>query len=70
MAAIFHGKHILFSRPRYDSKLVAWRAYASVSWNGAEFAYHKLDLEEIFQTEKEALAFGYAACRTWVDERA
>jgi hypothetical protein len=70
MAAIIEGQHILISQPRYDPKLVTWRPYASVYWNSDEFDFHQLKLAEIFQTEKEALAFGYAACRTWVDERA
>jgi len=69
MAAIIDGKHIIISRPRYEPKLEAWRAYASVYWNGNEFQHHVLKLEEIFPAEKEALDFGYVACRTWLIER-
>ena len=69
MAAIIDGKHILISRPRYEPKLVAWRASASVYWNGNKFLHYVLKLEKNFPAEKEALDFGYAACRTWVDER-
>ena len=69
MAAIISGKHIIISHPRYEPKLEAWRAYASVYCNGDEFHYCELKLEKIFQAEKEALDFGYAACRTWLDER-
>jgi len=68
MAAIIAGKHIIISHPRYEPKLDAWRACASIYWNGDEFQHCVLKLEKIFQTEKEALAFGYAACRTLMSE--
>ena len=70
MSAILHGTCIIISRPQYDEKIVAWRAYASVSpRNGGAFNYHQLKLEESFQTEREALDFGYAKARSWSDEQ-
>ena len=70
MAAIIDGKHILISLPRYDQKLEAWHAYASVCWHGDEDNRYVLGQDRTFLAEKEALAFGYAACRAWVDQRA
>ena len=64
-----YGKYTLISRPHYDEKPKTWLPYASVSWNDDKFFYHKLkDLEKTFQTEEEALAFGYLAARTWIEE--
>ena len=69
MAAIPYGIYILISRPHYDEKLEVWFAYASICWNGDKFHYHQLrDLKETFQTEEEALGFGFVAARTWIDE--
>ena len=68
MSALQYGKYILISRPHYDEKLRTWVSYASVSWNGDKFHYHQLkDLENTFETEEEALAFGYLAARTWIE---
>ena len=69
MAAVKHGKYILISRPRYDEKLRVWFPYASISWDSDKFHYHQLtDFEKSFQTEEEALAFGFVAARNWIDE--
>ena len=68
MAAILYGICILISRPRYDDKLRVWFAYASVSWDGAKYHYHQLnDLDKRFESEEEALAFGFVAARAWID---
>jgi hypothetical protein len=69
MSAILYGTYILISRPRYDDKLRVWLAYASVSWDGVNSHYHQLnDLKNNFETEEEALAYGFVAARDWVDE--
>jgi hypothetical protein len=69
MSAILYGTYILISRPRYDEKLRVWLAYASVSWDGTKYHYHQLnDLKNNFDTEEEALAFGFIAARDWIDE--
>ena len=69
MAALQYGIYVLISRPHYDDKLGTWLPYASVSWNDDKFHYHQLkDLKETFQTEEEALAFGYIAGRTWINQ--
>jgi hypothetical protein len=69
MAAVLYEKYILISRPRYDEKLRVWLPYASTSWDGDKFHYHQLkDFEKSFQTEEEALAFGFVAARNWIDE--
>jgi hypothetical protein len=68
MSAILYGTYILISRPRYDEKLRVWLAYASVSWDGAKYHYQQLnDLKNHFETEEEALAFGFVAARDWID---
>ena len=69
MATVLYGKYILISRPRYDEKLRVWLPYASASWDGDKFHYHQLkDFGKSFQTEEEALAFGFIAARNWIDE--
>jgi hypothetical protein len=68
MSAILYGTYILISRPRYDEKLRVWLAYASISWDGTKYHYHQLmDLVKTFETEEEALAFGFIAARDWID---
>ena len=68
MSPLQYGIYILISRPQYDEKLKAWVPYASVSSNGDQFHYHQLkELGETFETEEEALVFGYVAGRNWSD---
>ena len=70
MPVLQYGIYILISRPRYDEKVRAWLPYASVSWKTDKFNYYRLnDLEHTFQTENEALAFGYLAGRAWIRDR-
>ena len=69
MATVLYRKYFLISRPRYDEKFRLWFPYASISWDGEKFHYHQLnDFEKSFQTEDEALAFGFVAARNWIDE--
>jgi hypothetical protein len=70
MSTVLYRKYYtLISRPRYDEKLRVWFPYASASWDGDKFQCHQLrDFEKSFQTEKEALAFGFGAARSWIDE--
>jgi hypothetical protein len=67
MAALESGRHILISRPRRD-ELQRWIPYASVSWiAGSEVRYHQIKgLNAIFDTEEEALAFGFEVARAWI----
>jgi hypothetical protein len=60
----------LTSRPHHDAELKRWIPSASVSWQGiSKFHYHQLKgLDDTFQTEEEALAFGFIAARSWIDE--
>ena len=70
MSSLLYGNSILISRPRYDAELGAWRPYASLSWDGDKFRYHRLkDLDRSFETEDEALAYGYSAAREWIDKQ-
>jgi hypothetical protein len=46
-----------------------WFPYASISWYGDTFHYQQFnDFEKSFQTEEQALAFGFGAARSWIDE--
>jgi hypothetical protein len=67
MAALLYGIYIIISRPRYDGRLRVWLAYASISWDSDKFHYHQLNnLDQSFETEEKALAFGFIAARDWV----
>ena len=69
MAAKFYANYFLISRPRYDKKLGAWRPYVRIYWGGVEFYLHELkDLFKTFETQEEALAFGFSAASLWLDE--
>ena len=71
MAALFYGKYIVISRPRYDEELGTWVPYASVTLDGIgdAFYYHQFDeLEKAFATEDEALAYGFAVAGRWIDK--
>ena len=69
MSTVLYGKYMLISRPRYDEKLRVWFPYASISWYGHTFLYQQLtDFERSFQSEEQALAFGFVAARNWIDE--
>ena len=72
MSAVQYGKYILNSRARHDATLRVWRPFASVAWKGDKFHYHRLnDFGAItFETDDEALAFGFIAARTWCDKYA
>ena len=70
MSTVLYRKYYtLISRPHYDEKLRVWFAYASTCWDLDKFHYHQLtDFEKSFQTEEQALAFGFGAARSWIDE--
>ena len=69
MPTLLYGKCISISRPQYDEKLEAWIPYASVSWDGDKFHYYRLkDRTETFETEDEALSFGFILARHWIDK--
>ena len=69
MATVMYGRYMLISRPRYDVKFRLWFPYASISWGADKFHFHQLnDFEKSFQTEEEAVAFGFIAARNWMDE--
>ena len=72
MSALQYGKYVLISRPHYDDNFGAWLPYASVAWDGETFHYQQLhDFEnKIFETEDEALAFGFVAAQDWIEEHA
>jgi hypothetical protein len=69
MAAQFYEKYFLISRPHYDKGLRAWVPYVRIYWGGDEFYHHALkEVVERFETQEEALAFGFSAARLWLDE--
>jgi hypothetical protein len=69
MAVKFYEKYVLISRPRYDERLGVWFTHASIFRDDDKFLYYQLkNLGKTFETEKEALAFGFSAARLWLDE--
>jgi hypothetical protein len=67
---LVYEKYILISRPSYDETLGAWIPYASASWDGDKFHYRQFkDLGKTFDTEEEALAFGFVVGRAWIEEQ-
>ena len=69
MPALLHDKYILISRPSYDEKFGRWIPYASAGWEGQEFHYRQFyDLSKTFETEEEALSFGFVVARDWIAE--
>ena len=63
----------MMSRARFNEKIKVWQPYASVAadiFEGDHFYYHQLKgLNATFETEKQALSFGFIAARAWVDDQ-
>ena len=61
------------SRARFNEKTSVWEPYASVAADIFEedhFYYHQLkELNATFETQEQALSFGFIAARAWVDEQ-
>ena len=71
MVASEYGKYIIISRPRFDGKARAWVPYASVvaDRDGRNFYYRQfMDLNTTFETEEQALSYGFIRGREWIDE--
>jgi hypothetical protein len=72
MPTSIYRKYILMSRSRYDEKAGVWEPYASVAADVLDeknFYYHQLkDLNSSFETEEQAVSFGFIVARAWVDE--
>jgi hypothetical protein len=75
MTASMYRKHTLFSRPYYDDELEGWMPYASVvqdvfiDGDQNNFYYHEMkNLNQSFETEEQALCFGFISGRCWIDE--
>jgi len=72
MSAEEYGKYFLISRPRYDDELRLWLPYASV-WSRDPAGCYSLehrwaDYNRAFETETEALNFGFLFARQWISE--
>jgi hypothetical protein len=75
LTASMYRKHTLFSRPYYDDELEGWMPYASVvqdvfiDGDQNNFYYHEMkNLNQSFETEEQALCFGFISGRCWIDE--
>jgi hypothetical protein len=75
MTASMYRKHTLFSGPYYDDKLKGWMPYASVvqdvfiDGDKNNFYHHEMkNLNQSFETEEQALCFGFISGRCWIDE--
>ena len=74
MTASMYKNHTLISRPYYH-KLEGWMPYASVvqdvfiDGDQNNFYYHEMkNLNQSFETEEQALCFGFISGRCWIDE--
>ncbi len=74
MTASMYKEHTLISRPCYD-KLEGWMPHASVvqdvfiDGDQNNFYYHEMkNLNQSFETEEQALCFGFISGRCWIDE--
>ena len=70
MPVVEYGRYMVISRPRFDASLGVWVPYASVYWHVDDgFRCHRLtDFNDTFIAEEEALAFGFAAARRWINQ--
>ncbi len=75
MTASMYKKHTLFSGPYYDDELGVWMPHASVvqdvfiDGDDNNFYYHEMkNLNQSFETEEQALCFGFISGRCWIDE--
>ena len=75
MTASMYKNHTLISRPYYDDELEVWMPYATVvqdvfeDSNQDNFYYHEMkNLNQSFETEEQALCFGFISGRCWIDE--
>ena len=69
MAVLKYGKYSLFSRPRHHPTTHVWRPSASVLWYDDKDVVqsHRFNLNRTFETEKDALLFGFLVARMWID---
>jgi hypothetical protein len=68
MAVLEFGKYILVSRPRFNAAGGHWLPYASALWmDRGELHYHRFKLDRTFDTEEDALLFGFLMARMWVE---
>jgi hypothetical protein len=74
MTASMYKEHTLISRPYYD-KFEGWMPHASVvqdvfiDGDQNNFYYHEMkNLNQSFETEEQALCFGFISGRCWIDE--
>jgi hypothetical protein len=70
MALVEYGRYTLISRPHFDASLRVWVPYASIYWHVDDgFRCHRLtDFNDTFSGQEEAVAFGFAAARAWIDK--
>ena len=59
-----YGNYLLISRPQFDPRL------GYVVFMRARCGYHQFDRPtNTFMTQDDALTFGFAIARKWVDQR-
>ena len=71
MPELAYGIYTLISRPRLNERLGLWIAHGSVVWqeNGWSNLHRFPDIGTPFISEQDALDFGVATARAWIDER-
>ena len=71
MPASEYKRYYLISRPKFDPKERVWVPCVSIvgDGDGKNFQYHEFkELNSKFETEEQALTFGFIVARSWVDE--
>jgi hypothetical protein len=66
-----YGKYTVASRPRHHTRDGVWRPCASVLWYDDKDVVHshRFNLNRTFDTEEDALLFGFLVARMWVDSK-
>ena len=69
MAQETYKGRLVLSRPEHPDYTL-WRPYAKVMWqDGNGFHFEELVSKDIFfNTEKEAIAYGFAVARSWIEK--
>jgi hypothetical protein len=71
MAMEEYEKRLIISRPEHSRDDGVWLSRAAMTWQDKSgFHYHQLsDMGQTFDSEQEALVFGFSIARAWIDKR-
>lgn len=67
MALETHGKYLIVSRPLSNPVKEVWHPYCVVMWKDESgFHSHRFQNPSIFDTQGEAVDFGFTVGRAWI----